>query len=123
MTFLAKQLPAGQVAVSGHLMVMVIAAEVAVLPAASVATAVSWCVPLVTFEVFQLSEYGLVVSVPRLLPSRKKATLVRPDAAPEPVPWSDALALTVTLVPRVKLDPETGAVIATAGVAASIRTC
>ena len=105
-------------------MVTVTVAEVTELPAASVATTVSPCVPGATFEVFQESEYGLVASVPRLLvPSRKKATLVSPEGAPEPVPRSVAVAVTVTLVPRVKLDPAVGEVIEAVGVAASTRTC
>src|SRR5207237_1739575 len=41
-------------------MVMVIAAEVVELPAVSVATAVSLCVPFATPLVFQLKEYGLL---------------------------------------------------------------
>ncbi len=43
-----------------------------------------------------------------------------PDGAPAPVPRSAALALTVTFVPGVKLDPEDGDVIDTVGAAASI---
>lgn len=39
-------------------------ADVVELPATSVATAVSLCVPLETFLVFQLNEYGLELSVP-----------------------------------------------------------
>lgn len=105
-------------------MVTVTVADVAELPAASVATTVSPCVPRTTLEVFQVSAYGLVVSVPRLLvPSRKKATLVSPEGAPEPVPRSVAVAMTVTLVPRVKLDPAAGEVIEAVGAAASTRTC
>ena len=105
-------------------MVTVFAAEVVVFPAASVATAVSLCVPAVVPWVFQLNEYGLAVSVARfLVPSRKKVTLVRPDAAAEPVPPSAAVAVTVTLVPRVKLDPAEGAVMETVGAAASTRIC
>src|SRR5260370_40847657 len=105
-------------------MVTVTAAEVVELLAASVATAVSVWVPFVTLLVFQVIEYGLVVSVAScFVPSRKKVTLATPDAAPEPVPRSVALALTVTLVPWVKLDPEAGARIEAVGGAASLRTC
>src|SRR6266567_8680224 len=46
-----------------YLMVTEIAAEVVELPATSVTTAVSMCVAFVTLDVFQVREYGLVVSV------------------------------------------------------------
>src|SRR6266700_6265287 len=102
-------------------MVMVIAAEVVELPATSVATAVSLCVPLVTPLVFQLKEYGLLVSVAStVVPSRWNVTLAIPDGAPDPVPRSVAPAVTVTLVPCVTLVPEAGEVIETVGAAASI---
>ncbi len=45
-----------------------------------------------------------------------------PDAAPDPVPTSAAVAEIVTFVPWVKLDPVTGCVIETVGAAVSIRT-
>jgi hypothetical protein len=78
----------------------------------------------VTFVVFQLNEYGLLVSVfSTVVPSRRKVTFATPDDVPEPVPRSAALAVTVTLVPRVKLDPEEGAVIETVGAAASTWIC
>src|SRR3954469_7639375 len=52
------------------LTVTVTAVEVCVLPAASRATAVIWCWPAVAKELFQLAEYGDVVSSePTLVPS------------------------------------------------------
>jgi hypothetical protein len=62
-------------------MVTVIAAEVAELPATSVATAVSLCVALATFEVFQLSEYGLLASVPSGVVPAQPGPRARPGAA------------------------------------------
>ncbi len=55
-----------------YLIVTVIDAEVLELPATSVATAVSVCVPFATGCVFQVVWYGLAVSVANLLvvPSR-----------------------------------------------------
>ncbi len=54
-----------------YLMVTEIAAEVVELPATSVTTAVSMCVAFVTLDVFQVREYGLVVSVASfVVPSR-----------------------------------------------------
>ena len=54
-----------------YLMVIEIAAEVVELPATSVTTAVSMCVAFVTLDVFQVREYGLVVSVASfVVPSR-----------------------------------------------------
>ena len=86
--------------------VTVTAAEVVLLPAASRATAVSVCVPLVAEAVFQEPEYGdAVSSVPRFAPSSLNCTPATPTL-------SVALAETVT-VPDTA--PTPGEVIATAG--------
>src|SRR5258708_3896975 len=68
--------------------VTVTAADVAVLPAASRATAVSVCEALLAVVVFQATEYGAVVtSAPRFAPSSLNCTPTTPTL-------SDALALT-----------------------------
>ena len=77
--------------VSALLTVTLTAAEVAVLPAASRATAVSVCAPLVAVVLFQVIEYGAVVtSAPRLAPSSLNCTPATPTL-------SAAFADTVTL--------------------------
>src|SRR5436189_15617 len=82
-------------------------AEVAALPAASRATAVSVWLPAVAVVVFQAIEYGAVVaSAPRLAPSSLNWTPTTPTL-------SAAVALTV-VVP-VTVAPPAGAVIETVG--------
>jgi len=92
----------------------VIAAEVAVLPAASLATAVKLCEPLLAVVVFHEIEYGAAVtSAPRFTPSSLNCTPTTPTL-------SVALAETVT-VPETEA-PATGAVMETAGGVASFTT-
>ena len=99
-----------------------IADDVVVLPALSVATAVSVCVPFATLFVFQVYVYGVDVSVVSfVVPSRKNATVAMPDGAADPVPRSVAVAESPTLVFCAKLDPLAGCVIETVGAAASMR--
>src|SRR5437667_405763 len=87
--------------------VTVIAADVAVLPAASRATAVSAGLPLVAVVVFHTTEYGAVVtSAPRFTPSSLNCTPTTPTLS---------LALAVTVVDPETVAPSTGAVIATLG--------
>src|SRR5207247_2500661 len=87
--------------------VTVTAAEVPVLLAASRAMALSVCVPAVAVLVFQLTEYGAVVSsAPRAPPSSWNWTPATP-------PRSEELAVTVTGPDTVA--PELGEVIATVG--------
>src|SRR6202023_3145933 len=82
--------------------VTVTAAAVAVLPAASRATAVNVCEPLLTVVVFHETEYGAVVcSTPKLAPSRRNCTPATPTL-------SEALVLTVTVPETVA--PFAGAV-------------
>ena len=84
------------------------AALVALLPAASRATAVSWCGPFDTVNVFQTSEYGaLVSSTPRFAPSNLNCT-------PTTATLSEALAVTLTLAPET-VAPFAGAVTETVG--------
>src|SRR6267378_1828328 len=87
--------------------VTVTAAAVAVLPAASRATAVSVCEPLLAVVVSQETAYGgaVVSSTPRLAPSSRNWTPATPTL-------SDALAVTV-MVP-LTVAPVAGAVIVTA---------
>ena len=87
--------------------VTVTAADVLALPAASRATAVNVCEPLVPVVVVHETAYGAVVSnAPMFTPSRRNWTLATPTL-------SDAVALTVTVPPTVA--PAAGAEIATAG--------
>src|SRR5262249_19210657 len=84
---------------------------VAVLPAASRATAVSVCVPLATVVVVQLTEYGDdVSSAPRLAPSSLNCT-------PATATLSEALAETVIVPDTVA--PLAGAVRETVGAVVS----
>jgi hypothetical protein len=77
------------------------------LPAASRATAVRVCEPLLAEVVFQDTEYGAAVSsAPRLEPSSLNCTPTTPTL-------SEALA--VTLVVPETVAPEAGAVILTVG--------
>src|SRR5205807_1799558 len=83
------------------------AAEVVRLPAASRATAVSVCEPLLAVVVFQETEYGAAASsTPRLAPSSRNCTPTTPTS-------SEALAVTLVVPPTVA--PETGEVMLTVG--------
>src|SRR4029453_7392460 len=83
-------------------------AEVAVLPAASRATAVSEWLALLAVVEFQVIEYGLAVSsAPRFAPSSLNWTPATPTLSP-------AFADTVTAVPET-VAPLAGAVIETVG--------
>src|SRR6267378_4924082 len=94
--------------------VTVTAAAVAVLPAASRATAVSVCAPLLAVVVSQGTAYGAVVSSrPRLAPSRRNWTPATPTL-------SDALA--VTVVVPLTVAPVAGAVMLTVGGVVSFET-
>src|SRR2546422_662263 len=87
--------------------VTVTAVEGAVLPAASRATAVRLCVPLLAAVVAHEMAYGAVVSsAPRFAPSSLNCTPTTPTL-------SVALAETVTVLATVA--PAVGAVIATVG--------
>src|SRR2546428_132329 len=87
--------------------VTVIAAEVVRLPAASRATAVRVCEPLLAVVVFHDIEYGAAVSsTPRLAPSNRNCTPTTPTL-------SEALA--VTLVVLETVEPEAGEVMLTVG--------
>jgi hypothetical protein len=87
--------------------VTVTAADVAVLPAASRARAVSVCAPFTVAVVSQLIEYGGVMSsAPSGAPSRKNCTPAIP-------PSSDAVAVAPT-VPKT-VDPPVGEVIEAVG--------
>ena len=93
---------------SGLLTVTVTVVAVAVLPAASLATALSVWTPLSTAVVSQVTAYGLVVSAaPKLAPSSLNCTLVTPTL-------SDAFADTVSAAPST-VAPLAGAEIATVG--------
>ena len=94
--------------------VTVTAAAVVVLPAASRATAVSVCEPLLAVVVFHETVYGAVVSsAPRFAPSRRNWTPTTPTL-------SDALA--VTVVVPVTVAPFAGAVMLTVGGVVSFET-
>src|SRR5580700_8117848 len=83
------------------------AADVAVFPAASRATAVRVCAPLVVVLGSHVTAYGAVsTSAPRFAPSSLNCTPATPTL-------SDAVAETV--VRPVRMDPARGAVIDTAG--------
>src|SRR5882762_10632459 len=94
--------------------VTVTAAAVAVLPAASRATAVSVCEPLLAVVVFHEIEYGAAVSSsPRFAPSRRNWTPTTPTL-------SDAFA--VTVVVPLAVAPFAGAVMLTVGGVPSFET-
>src|SRR5947208_4845987 len=94
--------------------VTVTAADGAVLPAASRATAVKVCEPLPAVVVSQETEYGAVVSSPpRLAPSSLNWTPTTPTL-------SDALAATVVVLETV--DPPAGAMMLTVGAVVSLET-
>ncbi len=102
-------------------MLTVVACEVVLLPATSVATAVSWCVSLAIFGLFQRNEYGLVVTVASLvIPVKAEGHASNAGRRSDPVPRSTPLGVTVILEPWLKLDPEAGEMIRTVGVAALI---
>ena len=89
-------------------------AVVAILPAASRATAVRMCAPAEASAVFQLVAYGAVVtSAPRLAPSSMNCTPTTPTL-------SVALAEIVTVPATVA--PLAGAVKETAGGVLSLKT-
>src|SRR5438876_4633650 len=95
------------VIVGAFITVTLTAAEVAVLPAASRATAVKLWLPFALKVVFQETEYGAVVtSTPRFAPSSLNCTPTTPTL-------SVAFAETVTAPDTVA--PVAGAVIDTAG--------
>src|SRR6266849_72305 len=87
--------------------VTVTGAEVARLPAASRATAVSACDPFATLVVSQGTEYGAVVS------SAPSAALSTKNCTPATPTLSEALAVTV-VVPETGV-PDPGDVILTVG--------
>src|SRR5438876_4432268 len=81
--------------------------EVVVLPAASRATAVKLCEPLLAVVVFQETEYGATVtSAPRFVPSSLNCTPTTPTLS---------LALAETLIVPATEAPMAGAVIDTVG--------
>src|SRR5205809_814318 len=93
--------------------VTVTAAEVVRLPAASRATAVSVCEPLLAVVVFQETEYGAAASsTPRLAPSDRKCVVTG-------TMLSEALAVTLVVPPTVA--PETGEVMLTVGGVVSLN--
>src|SRR5437762_4803490 len=90
------------------------ATEVARLPAASRATAVRLCEPLLAVVVFHETEYGAAVtSAPGLRPSSRNCT-------PTTLTLSEALA--VTLIVPATMVPEAGEVMLTAGGVVSLNT-
>src|SRR5437773_1118566 len=92
----------------------VFGSEVVRLPAASRATAVSVCEPLLAVVVFQETEYGAAASsTPRLAPSSRNCTPTTPTL-------SEALAVTLVVPPTVA--PETGEVMLTVGGVVSLNT-
>src|SRR5207245_2326708 len=94
--------------------VTVTAAEVVRLPAASRATAVSVCEPLLAVVVFHDIEYGVAVSsAPRLAPSNRNCTIGRAS-------FREAVA--VTLVVTAAVARETGGVMLTVGGVVSLNT-
>src|SRR2546422_9537944 len=110
-----EMLEADTVAITGGVLstVTLTAAAVAVFPAASRATAVRLCVPLVAKVVFQETECGAAVSsAPRLAPSSLNCTPTTPTL-------SEAVADTVTALPET-VAPLTGAVIETVGGVVSV---
>src|SRR5688500_18936243 len=93
--------------------VTVTGAEVVRLPAASRATAVSECEPLLVVVVFQGMEYGAAASSVPALPSTKNCT---------PVTAVSSAALTVTVIVPETVVPAAGEVMLTVGAAASKLT-
>ena len=94
--------------------VTVTAADVVTLPAASRATAVRLCDPLLAVVVVHGTEYGAAVSsAPSAAPSRRNCTPTTPTL-------SEALPFTAT-VPRT-VDPGTGDAMLTLGGVVSLKT-
>src|SRR6266404_451894 len=94
--------------------VIVTAAEVVRLPAASRAIAVMVCEPFVALSVFHCAEYGAAVSsAPALLPSTRNCTPTTPTL-------SEAFAVSVIAPDTVA--PADGEVIDTAGAVVSLKT-
>src|SRR4051812_23548204 len=89
-------------------------ADVVAFPPASRATAVTWWPPFAAVFVFQLVEYGALVSaLPRSLPSSLNCTLATPRLS---------LALAVTLIVPETVAAFAGAVSETVGAVASATT-
>src|SRR5687768_3039907 len=93
--------------------VTVTGAEVVLLPAASRATAVSVCEPLVAVLVFQGMEYGAVVTSVPAMPSTKNCT---------PATAMSSAALAVTVIVPETVAPEAGALMLTVGAVMSLAT-
>src|SRR5687767_8916746 len=93
--------------------VTVTGAEVVRLPAASRATAVRVCEPLVAVVVFQVDEYGAAVTSVPAMPSRKNCT---------PTTAVSSAALAVTVIVPDTVSPDAGELMLTVGAAASKRT-
>src|SRR5688500_1717242 len=100
-------------AVLSLLTVTVTGAEVVRLPAASRATAVSVCEPLVAVVVFQGAEYGAVVTSLPATPSKKNCT---------PVTAVSSAALAVTVIVPETVAPEAGELMLTVGAVMSLAT-
>src|SRR5438128_618925 len=97
----------GVVSGTGLFTVTLTAAEVVVLPAASRATAVTLCEPLLAVVVFQETEYGATVSsAPRFTPSSLNCTPTTPTLS---------VALAATVIVLATVVPAVGAVMETAG--------
>src|SRR4029077_19460636 len=94
--------------------VTVTAAAVVVLPAASRATAVNVCEPLLTLVVFHATAYGAVVC------SRPKFALSRRNWTPATPTLSEALA--VRLIVPLTVAPFAGAAMLTVGGVVSFET-
>src|SRR5438132_256924 len=91
------------------------AAEVAVLPAASRATAVTLCAPLLVVVVFQEIEYGATVSsTPRSAPSSLNCTPTTPTLS---VAFAETVIVLATVIPAVGAVIETAGDVVSAGVA------
>src|SRR5687767_5113814 len=93
--------------------VTVTGAEVVRLPAASRATAVRVCEPLLAVVVFQVDEYGAAVTSVPAMPSRKNCT---------PTTAVSSAALAVTVIVPDTVSPDAGELMLTVGAAASKRT-
>ena len=101
----------GVVSATGLFTVTVRVAEVVTLPAASRATALSVCAPLLAVVVFQVIEYGATVSsAPRLTPSTRNCTPA--------TPMLSAAVAAMVMVPVTV--PAAGAVSATVGGVVSV---
>src|SRR5439155_11711474 len=95
----------GVVSGTGLFTVTLTAAEVAALPAASRATAVTLCAPLLVVVVFQEIEYGATVSsTPRSAPSSLNCTPTTPTLS---VAFAATMIVLATVVPAVGAEMET----------------